>query len=331
MPQELSIIIVNWNTRDLLQECLESLYKTTNVPFDLYVVDNASTDDSPGMVRAQFPQARLVVNQENLGFAPANNQILKGIHTPFVFLLNPDTVLLEGAITGMLDFLKATPDAAIVAPQYLNKDGTRQNSFDNFPSLATELLNKGLLRALLPGWFPSKRGNHKGPLEVESVIGAAMMLRQEVFRQVGFFDEDYFLYLDESDLCFRLKKAGWRCLHLPHLRIYHVGGGGKRKVRAEATIEYYRSLYKFFRKNRGWSSYALLRAFKPLRVFLSLVLSGLGTLLTLGMNERFKVKFLTCIKLLEWHLRGCPDWMGIQKGPAPMVGAGLKPAPTNMK
>src|SRR3990167_6871258 len=142
MPQELSIIIVNWNTSDLLQECLESLYRTTNAPFDLYVVDNASTDDSPGMVRAQFPQARLVVNQKNLGFAPPNNQILKGIHPPFVFLLNPDTVLLEGAITGMLDFLKANPDAAIVAPQYLNKDGTKQNSFDNFPSLAAEQIGR---------------------------------------------------------------------------------------------------------------------------------------------------------------------------------------------
>ncbi|MFN3466369.1 MAG: glycosyltransferase family 2 protein [Candidatus Brocadiales bacterium] len=331
MPQELSIIIVNWNTKDLLQECLESLYKTTRVPFDLYVVDNASTDDSPCLVRTQFPQARLVINRENLGFAPANNQVLKGINTPFVLLLNPDTVILEGAVEGMLDFLKANPDTAVVAPQYLNGDGTRQNSFDNFPSLATELLNKSLLRVLLPGWFPSKRGNHKGPLEVESVIGAAMMLRQEAFRQVGFFDEDYFLYLDESDLCFRLKKAGWRCFHLPQLRIYHVGGGGKRKVRAEATIEYYRSLYKFFKKNRAVYSYTLLRTFKPLRVSLSLMLSGLGTVITLGLNERLKVKFITCLRLIEWHLKGCPDWMGIQKRPAPVGVENLQPLPKDVK
>lgn len=319
MPQELSIIIVNWNTRNLLQKCLESLYKNVKVPFDLYVVDNASTDGTPDMVRTKFPQANLIVNRENLGFAPANNKVLTGINTPFVLLLNPDTVMIEGAVGGMLEFLRSNPEVAVVAPQYLNSDGTRQNSFDNFPSLATELLNKSLLRILLPWWFPSKRYDYNRPLEVESVIGAAMMLRQEAFRKVGFFDEDYFLYLDESDLCLRLRKVGWRCFHLPYIQIYHVGGGSKKKVRPEATIEYYRSLYKFFRKNRGWLSYTLLRAFKPLRIFLSLILSGLGMLLTLGLNDRFRGKFLTHIKLLEWHLKGCPDWMGIKKGPSPIV------------
>ncbi|HHT9118921.1 MAG TPA: glycosyltransferase family 2 protein [Candidatus Hypogeohydataceae bacterium YC41] len=331
MHKELSVIIVNWNTRNLLQDCLESLYKNTKVPFDLYVVDNASTDGSPDMVKTRFPQARLILNKENLGFAPANNRVLDDIYTPFVLILNPDTILIEGAVEGMLDFLKASPDAAVVAPQYLNEDGTKQNSFDNFPSIATELLNKSLLRALLPAWFPSKRCTYKEPLEVESVIGAAMMLRQEAFRQVGFFDRDYFLYLDESDLCFRLKKAGWRCFHLPYLQIYHLGGGSKKKARAEATIEYYRSLYKFFRKNRGWFPYILLRVFKPLRIFLSLILSALGTLLTFGLNEKFKEKLLIRVKLLEWHLMGCPDWMGIKKSPAPIVGAGFKPAPTHME
>jgi GT2 family glycosyltransferase len=320
MPPELSIIIVNWNTRKFLQDCLESLYRAVKIPFDLYVVDNASTDGSPEMVRERFPQARLIVNRENLGFAPANNQVLQEIRAPFVLLLNPDTVVLEGAVEGMLGFLKGNPEVAIVAPQYLNQDGSKQNSFDNFPSLATELFNKSLLRILLPGAFPSKRGDYGGPLEVDSVIGAGMMLRQEAFSRVGFFDEDYFLYLDESDLCFRLKRAGWRCFHLPNLQIYHVGGGAKKKVRPEATIEYYRSLYKFFRKNRGWVSHAVLRLFKPLRIGMSLVLSGLGTFITLGRNERLKGKFLTCLKLLEWHLRGCPEWMGIKNQQSALSG-----------
>lgn len=313
MEKELSIILVNWNTRDLLKECLKSLYKTVkNVSFEVYVADNASTDGSVDMTKEDFPEVRLIENEENIGFGRANNRVLRDIETPYVFLLNTDTILLDGSVEGMLSFLKANPDVAIVSPQYLNADGTKQNSFTNLPSLATELLNKSLLKMLFPRSYPSKRQDYSEPLEVESIVGAAMMLRQEVFRRVRFFDEDYFLYLDESDLCFRLRKAGWKCYFLPHLKIYHLGGGGtKKKARGDSTIEYYRSLYKFFRKNRGGPAYWALRVLKPSKLLVNLISSALAAVATLFLHEGLRGRFLTYLKVMEWHLRGCPEDMGI--------------------
>lgn len=310
----LSIILLNWNTRDLLKGCLESLYRTTKgLSCEVIVADNGSTDGSLDMVRKGFPGVRVIEHGENLGFTRGYNQVLREINTPYVLLLNTDTVLLEGAVEGMLNFLKERPDVGIVAPQYLNADGTKQNSIANFPTLATELLNRSLLRLLLPGWYPGKRQDYTEPLEVESVVGAAPMLRQEAFREVGFFDEDYFAFLEETDLCFRLRKAGWRCFHLPALKVHHLGGGAsKKKIRLETTIEYYCSLYKFFRKHRGAFSYWTLRVFRPIKILINLFLLVLG-LLTLFMNERIRSRFFVNLRLLEWHLRGCPEGMGLRK------------------
>ncbi len=322
MKKELSVVIVNWNTKDLLKDCLDSLYGTVkNLSFDVYLVDNASTDGSVEMVQQKFPDVRVTRNKENRGFAPANNQVLPDIHTQYVFLLNTDTVLLEGTVEGIVSFMNEYPDAAIVAPQFLNRDGAKQTTFDNFPSLSTELMNKSLLRMLLPGRYPSKRVDYKEPLEVESVLCAGVVLRQDVFRQVGFFDEDYFLFLDDSDICFRLKRAGWKCFYLPHLKMYHFGGGGtKTKSRAGSVIEYYRSLYKFFKKNRSATEYLILKVLKPLRLVVSLVLSLFGLALTLFLHKGLRSRVYDYLKVLEWHIRGCPSYMGLmEKGPAGQV------------
>ena len=316
MEKELSIVIVNWNTRDLLRDCLESLFRTTkDISFYVYLVDNGSVDDSVSMVERQFPEVILIKNRANLGFTRANNQALHKVHTPYVFLLNTDTVLHDGTVGGMVDFLRENPDVGVVAPQFLNRDGSKQNTFDNFPSLPTELLNKGLLRVFFPGRYPGKRVDYERPLEVESVLFAGAMLRQDAFRQIGFMDEGYFAYLEDTDTCFRLKKAGWRCFYLPHLKMYHYGGGSKGKSsseRANSVIEYYRSLYRFFRKNRSFAEYLILKLFKPLRLLISLLASLLGLVLTLFMHQGLRSRVYGYLKLLEWHLRGCPSSMGIR-------------------
>ncbi len=315
MEKELSIILLNWNTRDLMRDCLESLFKTTKGDnYEVIVVDNGSTDGSIGMVRRDFPGVELITHDRNYGFSRGYNLVLKDIKTPFVLLLNTDTILLDGVIEGMLKFLKSHPDVGIVAPQYLNADGSKQTSFSNFPTLFTELLNRSLLQFLFPWWYPSKRQDYEDPREVEAVKAAAPMLRQEAFRQVGFFDEDYFIFLEETDLCFRLRRAGWRCFHLPQLKMYHLGGGGtKKKVMAETTIEYYRSLYRFFKKNRGTMEYWLLRLLKPLKALVNLSLWGLGLIFTLSLHERTRAKFFTYLRVLGWHLMGCPEGWGLKK------------------
>src|SRR3989304_3886026 len=152
----ISIIIVNWNTKDMLVNCLESIYRTQKSAFEVWVVDNGSADGSAEAVKVMFPRARLIENQENLGFAKANNQALKLASGSYLVLLNSDCVLGPGSLDTMIKFMSGHVDVAICSPQLLNEDSTRQNSIANIPTLSTELLNKSLLRRLFPEKYPGK-------------------------------------------------------------------------------------------------------------------------------------------------------------------------------
>ncbi|MBM4309106.1 MAG: glycosyltransferase family 2 protein, partial [Deltaproteobacteria bacterium] len=188
---------------------------------EVFVVDNGSMDGSVEAVRVGFPEAIVIQNSTNLGFAQANNQALRLAKGKYILLLNPDTQVKEGAIETLKVFMDNHPKAGAVGAQLLNSDGSKQNSIANFPSLATELLNKSLLRWLFPDRFPGKERDYNEPIEVESVIGACMMVRREAIEQVGLLDEDYFLFLEETDWCYRMKKAGWKVYHVPQADVYH--------------------------------------------------------------------------------------------------------------
>ncbi len=309
----LSVIIVSWNTKELLLQCLESLFRALGtLEAEVFVVDNGSADGSPEAVKRTFPAVKLIENRANLGFAKASNQALQQSQGTYLLLLNPDTRVKEGAIQGLLSFLEGHPDAGVAGAQLLNPDGSKQNSIANFPSLATELLNKSLLRRLFPGKFPGKGRHYEAPLEVDSVIGACMMVRREAAERVGWLDEDYFLFLEETDWCFRIKKAGWRIYHCPEAEIYHLQGKSGESQRKRAKVEYYQSRYLFFRKNRGQGSRAILHVAVILKLFVEVVSLGLGVLLTFFSRPRWKHKFLNALYLLEWHLRLCPRGMGLK-------------------
>lgn len=311
---EISFIIVNWNTRDILLNCLNSIYKTVkDINFEIYVVDNNSTDGSQEAVKNDFPDVKLIENSTNTGFARANNQALGAMQGKFAVLLNTDTILQEGAIKNLLSFMNSSPKTGIAGVQLLNDDGSKQNSIDNFPSLETEIFNKSFLRILFSKKYPSKRRNYHSPIEVDSVIGACMMVRKEAMEEVGFFDEDYFIFLEETDLCFRMHKNGWKVCHVPDARVFHISGHSKKRTPCESQIEYYKSLYKFFRKNRGGVSYIILRILKPFVILINLVLNILGNLLTLFQSERLRNRLLKYHKLLIWHILLCPESMGIRR------------------
>ena len=185
----LSIIIVSWNTKEYLLLCLESIFKKDNrIPQEIIVIDNGSQDGSGEEVKKKFPFVHLIENRGNLGFAKAANQGLEKASGQYVLLLNPDTQVKRGAIERFISFMESNPEAGVVGGQLLNSDGSRQNSIANFPSLATELFNKSLLRWLFPKRFPGKERDYLEPIEVDSVIGACMMVRREVIEQVGPFD-----------------------------------------------------------------------------------------------------------------------------------------------
>ena len=191
-----SIVIVNYNTRDLLIDCLDSIYENLGgVAFDVWVVDNGSTDESPDAVRERYPQVILIENSYNLGFARANNQALRAVEGRYVVLLNSDTRLTPGAIETMVRFMDESPSVGVCGPQLLNEDGSLQNSIATIPTLATELLNKAILRRLFPDRYPGKEHRIDEPMEVESIVGACMVVRKETIDDVGLLDEDFFFFL----------------------------------------------------------------------------------------------------------------------------------------
>jgi len=295
-------------------DCLNSIYETVkDIDVEIYVVDNNSTDGSQAAVKNGFADVKLIENETNTGFGYANNQALRIMQGRFAVLLNSDAVLKENSIKRLLAFMTTTPSAGIAGVQLLNDDGSRQNSIDNFPSSETEIFNKSILRLFFPGKYPSKNMSYKDPIEVDSVIGACMMVRKEAIGDVGVFDEDYFIFLEETDWCFRMNKKGWKVYHVPDAEVFHLSGHSKKRTPWRSQIEYYISLYKFFRKNRTQASYLTLRVLKPCKIFINLILNILGNLVTLFQKEGLRNRLLKYYKLSVWHLLMCPDYMGIQK------------------
>lgn len=314
MDRDLSFIIVNWNTKNLLLDCIASIQETVQgFAYEIIVVDNGSTDGSPEAVRRRFgQQVTLIENPENRGFARANNQALQRVRSTYVVLLNSDTILLDGAISELVQFLEKHPEAALAGPAMVDAQGTEQNSFDNFPSLATELLNKSLLRLVFPEKYAGKAPGYEEPFEVDSLIGACMVVRSTALQQVGLLDEGYFFFLEETDWCLRMRRAGWTIYHVPRSRIIHLQGQSKKMRPARAWVEYYRSLYRFFKKNRSPLSYGILRVFRFLKLLVNLLLTSAGLCLTLGLRKRFREKVCIYGYLLWWHVRGCPEHLGLK-------------------
>jgi GT2 family glycosyltransferase len=262
----LTIVIVSWNTRRLLDECLASLKREIEVTgskarlsFDfanteVFVVDNASADGSPDMVASSYPWVRLVTNQENKGFAVANNQVLKIAQGQFVLLLNPDTQIIEGAIATLLDFLAENAKAGVVAPQLLNSDGTVQRScraFPSFSAMVVELL--GLSRFLPTGsklrQYKMLDWNHDDERQVDQPEGACLMIKQEVLKDIGFFDEEFFMLFEEVDWCYRAKEAGWQIWFTPKAKVVHHYGQSIKQVKARMILSSHRGLYRFWFKH----------------------------------------------------------------------------------
>ena len=252
----LSIIIVSWNTASFLKNCLASiLANPPTSPFEIWVVDNASTDDSPRMVREKFPQVHLVENRENVGFARANNQAIQRCAGKYVLLLNPDTLVTSGALQALSNFLDKHPEAGAAGTKILNPDGSLQIASHPRPTLFRELWRLFHLDALFPyAVYPPTKWKTNQPQEVDVLIGACLLLRKEVLDQVGFLDEDYFIYSEEVDLCYRIQRAGWQLFWIPEAEVVHFGGQSTQQVPTEMFLNLYHSKIKYFRKNYGGSA-----------------------------------------------------------------------------
>lgn len=259
---DVSIIIVNWNTRDLLADCLDSITQTaSDLIFEIIVVDNASTDDSQTMVRQRFPHVRLIANQENVGFARANNQGMAASSGRHALLLNSDALLTPGALQALVSLADAKPRAGIVGAQLLNPDGSFQASHTTFPNLWQEfLILSGIGRLLRGRWYPSHGPEEgKGPQIVDYVEGACLLVRRKAFEDVGGLDEDYFMYAEEVDWCYDMREKGWQVWYQPAAEVIHLGGGSSRNRRTQREGDLYRSRVRFFRKHYGDIAARLLK------------------------------------------------------------------------
>lgn len=311
---DLSIIIVSWNTKKYLLPCLRELFEKGRGRYqEVIVVDNGSSDGSGDEVKRAFPSVRIIQNEENLGFARAVNQGFKHSSGRYILLLNPDTRVKDDTTERLLSFMDRHPDAAAAGAQLLNADGSKQNSIANFPTLATELLNKSLLRRLFPEKYPGKEREYSDSLEVDSVIGACMIVRRQAAEQVGMLDEDYFLFLEETDWCYRMKKAGWKIYHVPQARVDHLQGKSAGGVKKKARLEFYRSRYHFFRKNRGSWQWFILLVGLWIRLLMEFVVTGIANVFTFCTAQKLKGKFSVYAHLIWWHLKLCPEGMGLKK------------------
>jgi len=298
---DISIVIVNWNTRELLLDCLASVYETVkNVFFEIWLVDNASVDGSVEAVKDVYPGVNIIQNKKNLGFAAANNKAFKKMQGRYVLLLNTDTALTIGAVETLYDFMENNPDVGMACGQLLHQDGSKQNSIASFPSLLSLMCNESFLQILFPDKFPGKRKEIAKPIEVDSCIGACMMVRKKAMDEVGLLDENYFFFLEETDWARRMKQAGWKICFVPLARIFHFQGQSVGHD-VESRIMFYRSRYIYFKK---WHprSYWLVRLMIFVRLVINAGLNLLGVVFTLGLLAGLRKKLSVYLRLILWHL-----------------------------
>lgn len=256
---DLSAVLVNWNTRDLLANCLRSLrgvagdLRRHGGRLEVVVVDNASADGSAAMVANDFPEVRLIANTANRNYAAGSNQALEVAQGDWLLLLNPDTEVPAGAPAELVRFLLKSGRAGAVAPALLFPDGRVQPSVRGFPTpaaLAGELT--GLAR-LLPGsrWAAYRvRGLPEGrPVMVEQPMASCLLLRAAALTEIGGFDEQFPLFFNDVDLCYRLRRAGWEIWYDPRVRVTHHGGASTRQARPQAVWASHLGLYRFYRKH----------------------------------------------------------------------------------
>ena len=279
MTIDLSIVIVNWNTRDLLAQCLESIQAyPPGVPYEVWVVDNASADGSAAMVRARFPWVYLIQNEQNVGFAVANNQAIRGSRGRNVVLLNSDTRVRPGALGALVAFVQAHPRAGAVGARILNGDGSLQPSCHPMLAPGREFWRLLFLEGIWPrATYPMQRWDLETPRQVEAIKGACLLLRREALDQVGLLDEGYFMYTEEVDLCYRLARAGWELWWVPQAEVVHHQAQSSRQAAERMYLQLYRSKVLFYRKFGGPRRAERFKRLLRLAYWPRLVFAGLGS------------------------------------------------------
>jgi len=292
---DLSVVILNWNTRDLLRQCLTSiLCSKSEIQVQVIVVDNASEDDSREMVRELFPQVTLIANPANIGFGAGNNQALPDATGRYVLFLNSDTVVTDGSLDLLVGYADSNPDIGIVGPKLLNDDGSLQYSCRSYPNLGTGFFRNTPLGRLFPrnhftNDYLLTDYDHATPRDVDWVSGAALMMRRSLIDKIGAFDTEYFMFCEDVDLCWRANHTErgtrneergarneepvqkWRVSYFPDAIVYHLIGKSTDLAPTRMTYEFHRSQHLFYKKHYAASTPLLLRPIIPVGIWLRAV------------------------------------------------------------
>lgn len=307
---DLSVVIVNWNTCNLLRGCLRSIFQQTHdVSFEIIVIDNASIDGSAEMVQDEFPSVLLIKNSINHGFAKANNQ---GIHRSggrYLLLLNPDTIVLDSAIDKCVRYADAHTNVGIVGCQVLEDEQRIQRTGFSFPSPWNLFLTLSGLSRVFPhsrlfggpelGWW-----DRNSEQDLDVISGMFMLVRRQAMEKVGLMDESYFVYAEEADWCYRFFLAGWRRVFIPFARIVHLDGGGKStsQVNIKMFVQMQKSIMIYFRKNLGFGSWLAGKIIYIISNTLRLVAWYLGSIVCRDQSMRHKS--IAAAAALRFHVFG---------------------------
>lgn len=267
---DLSVVIVNWNTRDLLRDCLRSVYESEGeFTFEIIVVDNCSSDGSAGMVREEFPQVHLMEAETNRGYAWANNLGLRHLEARYYLLLNPDTVVPPHALQEMIAFMDGHPEAGMAGPKLVMADGSLDLACRrSFPTPENSFYKLFGLSRLFPkserfGQYNLTYLDPDEMAEVDSVVGAFMMVRREVVEEIGGLDEQYFMYAEDLDWALRAKRRGWKVYYYPQVTVLHYKRQASEQNPQKAQFEFWRAMHIFYHKHYAddtpsWLHYLVL-------------------------------------------------------------------------
>jgi len=291
----LSIIIVNWNVSELLYKTLKAIVKNppTTENYEVIVIDNKSSDNSCEMVKKYFPKTILIENKENKGFGSANNQGLSIAKGSVILFLNPDTEVQAGALDLYIEKLNSSKEIGAMGVKLLNNDKSIQPSCKRFPDLDTVVYNSFFFDVLFPkskvfGGYEMSWFDYNQEIEVDQPMGAALGVRKDVLDKVGWFDENFFMYFEEVDLCFRVKKAGFKIVYYPQAEIIHHGGRSTSQAQMNMNSAWYKSFFQYLRKNKQYPSSVII-------FFLSLLV--VGKIITI-------LALISIIVITVNHLRG---------------------------
>ncbi len=285
---DVSIIIVSWNVQDLLLACIDSIMKSpvainqadSDKPVvEIVVVDSASSDNTVETLQARYPQVKLLAQSENVGFTRGNNIGFEAAQGRYLFMLNPDTEIMADAIPQMLNYMDTHADVGIIGPHTLNTDGTTQSSRRHFPTKTLAFFESTWLQAFAPQSMMTDFYISDKPddaiLDVDWMQGSALMIRHEIYEEIGGLDTDYVMYSEEMDWCKRIRDAGWRAIYLGTAQIIHHGGKSTEQIGAQKHIWFQESKLRYFKKHHGAGFAAILRVFLIVNYLWQIMIEGI--------------------------------------------------------